>query len=85
MAESWSDDFLKSADIIKLHHNTLCSLGYFSNILLRNRTIGKNFLIKLALSYSNQFIDLQSKSMDWFLYDNSPRHERVKSNLLGGD
>ena len=30
------------------------------------------------LSYRNQSIDLQSKSMDWFLYDNGPRHERVK-------
>ena len=29
------------------------------------------------LSYTNQFIDLQSKSMDWFLYDNGLRHERV--------
>ena len=26
--------------------------------------------------YRNQSIDLQSKSMDWFLYDNGPRHER---------
>ena len=37
------------------------------------------------LSYRNQSIDLQSKSidllcksMDWFLYDNGIRHERVK-------
>ena len=30
------------------------------------------------LSYRNQSIDLQSKSMDWFLYDNSLCHERVK-------
>ena len=31
------------------------------------------------LSYRNQSIDLQSKSeQDWFLYDNSLRHERVK-------
>ena len=30
------------------------------------------------LSYRNQSIDLRSKSMDWFLYDNGPRHERVK-------
>ena len=30
------------------------------------------------LSYRNQSIDLQSKSLDWFLYDNSLRHERVK-------
>ena len=31
-----------------------------------------------ALSYRNQPIDLRSKSMDWFQYDNGLRHERVK-------
>ena len=31
-----------------------------------------------ALSYRNQSIDLLRKSMDWFLYDNNLRHERVK-------
>ena len=30
------------------------------------------------LSYRNQSIDLQSKSMYWFLYDNGLRHKRVK-------
>ena len=30
------------------------------------------------ISYRNQSIDLWSKSMDWFLYDISLRHERVK-------
>ena len=30
------------------------------------------------LSYRNQSIDMQSKSMDWFLYDNGLRRERVK-------
>ena len=30
------------------------------------------------LSYRKQSIDLRSKSMNWFLYDNSLRHERVK-------
>ena len=30
------------------------------------------------LSYRNESIDLQSKSMDWFLCDNGLRHERVK-------
>ena len=30
------------------------------------------------LSYRNKSIDLQSKSMDWFLYDRNLRHERVK-------
>ena len=27
----------------------------------------------------------QSKSMDWFLYDNGPRHERVKLELLSSE
>ena len=31
-----------------------------------------------SLSYGNQSIDLQSKSMDWFLHDRDLRHERVK-------
>ena len=31
------------------------------------------------LSYRNQSIDLQSKSIDRFLYDNGLRHEKVKS------
>ena len=30
------------------------------------------------LSNRNQSIDLLRKSMDWFLYGNGPRHERVK-------
>ena len=29
------------------------------------------------LPYKNYSIDLQSKSMEWFLYDNDLRHERV--------
>ena len=33
------------------------------------------------LSYINQSIDLQSKSMNWFLYDNGLRHERIKKKL----
>ena len=39
------------------------------------------------LSYRNESIDLESKSIDWFLYDNGLRHERVKFlvNLLVGD
>ena len=40
------------------------------------------FLLTLSwrgsLSYRNQFIDLLRKSMDWLLYDNDLRHERVK-------
>ena len=29
------------------------------------------------LSYRNQSMDLLCKSVDWFLYDHGPRHERV--------
>ena len=32
-----------------------------------------------SLSYRNQSIDLLFKYMDWFLYDNGPRHERVNN------
>ena len=34
------------------------------------------------LSYRNQSIDLRSKSMDWFLYDNDLHHERVKGDFF---
>ena len=31
-----------------------------------------------SLSYRSQFIDLPSKSLDWFLYDGDLRYERVR-------
>ena len=34
-------------------------------------------------TYRNQSIGLQSKSMDWFLYDGDLRYERVKSLFCG--
>ena len=34
------------------------------------------FSWRWSLSYRNQFIDLQNKSMDWFLYDIGLRHEK---------
>ena len=41
--------------------------------------IGKiSFFYDGGRYHKNQSIDLLSKSMDWFLYDNGPRHERVK-------
>ena len=36
----------------------------------------------MSLSYRNQSIDLQSKSVDWFLYDRDLRHERVKAKVF---
>ena len=44
-----------------------------------NQIITKN---KSPLSYRNQSTDLRSKSMDWFIYDNGLRHERVKSKCI---
>ena len=35
------------------------------------------------LSYRNQSIDLLCKSMEWFLYDNGLRHERIKISVSG--
>ena len=40
------------------------------------------FSWRRPLSYRYQFIDLLRKSMDWFLYDNGLRHERVKNSIL---
>ena len=46
-------------------------LDYHQNVHL-------TFSWRKSLSYRNQSIDLLFKSMDWFLYDNGLRHERVK-------
>ena len=63
----------------------LMEIRHFMKTLRKQKV--KAFFLTLSwrgpLSYRNQSIDLQSidllcKSMDWFLYDNSPRHERVK-------
>ena len=36
----------------------------------------------MPLSYRNRSIDLQSKSVDWFLYDNDLRHERANIDIV---
>ena len=36
-----------------------------------------SFMAEVPIIYRNQSIDLQSKSMGWFLYDRDLRHERV--------
>ena len=46
----------------------ICLLGFLHN----------SFMTEVPISYRNQFIDLQSKSMNWFLYDIGLRHEGVK-------
>ena len=49
------------------HMSTICS-NHNKHLTLSRRR---------QLSYRNQSIDLRSKSMDWFLYDNGLRLERV--------
>ena len=36
----------------------------------------------ISLSYRNQFIDLQSKSMDWVLYDRNFHHKKLRISCL---
>ena len=45
---------------------------------VRNATWNLTLSWRRPLSYRNQSIDLQSKSLDWFLHDNGLHHERVK-------
>ena len=40
--------------------------------------VGNSFSLTLSLWYKIQSIDLQSKSMDWVLYDRDYRHDRAK-------
>ena len=48
-------------------------------------TLVVNFFMTEADTYRNQSIDLLGKSMDWFLYDNGLRHERVKQVVKNFD
>ena len=50
----------------------------FKNIRKFSDFAGLTLSWRRPLSYRNQSIDLQSKSMDWFLYDRGLRHESVK-------
>ena len=45
-------------------------------------SLPKELSIFQGLRYRNQSIYLQSKSMDWFLYDRYHRHERVKDDTV---
>ena len=43
----------------------------------------KNFKLHRTFSLFHDGGRLRSKSMDWFLYDNGLRHERVKDRVQG--
>ena len=55
--------------------------GITNFLEIKDHWVCKNELTlswRRPLSYKNQSIELLRKSMDWFLYDNGLRHERVK-------
>ena len=45
------------------------------------RNAVKLFMTEIPIIQRNQSIDLCCKSMDRFLYDKDPRHERVKDSI----
>ena len=70
-----------------LHSQKTSQHQRFLNVFMgnKNEAVTWNGLILSwwrSLSYRNQSIDLQTKSMDWFLYDRDLRHERVKVGVL---
>ena len=53
-----------------------------TNIYIKYKIIVLTLSWRRPLSYRNQYINLLRKSMNWFLYDNGLRHERVKVKLF---
>ena len=75
----------------RINWSNLCNIclplrrGNLVSVVIFMWWIGYSSVLNLTLSwrrplsYRNQSIDLLRKSMDWFLHDNGPRHERVKT------
>ena len=65
---------------------TLENIKVNMNLLKISSKIWKKIILTLSwrrlLSYRKQSIDLLCESMDWFLYDNGLRRERVKKEPL---
>ena len=59
---------------VKCMYSDLAAVVY----MVAFRSITFTLSWRRPLSYTNQSIDLLCKSMEWFLYDNGLRHERVK-------
>ena len=84
----------KTRTIIKLKLNLKKSYNicYFNNRTQEKLPYIQMYIYALGcltlswrrpLSYRNHSIDLLCKSMQWFLYDNAPLHERVKEENWG--
>ena len=63
----------------------LCVWSMYTWSILEQQDIslmdGSTLSWRRSLSYRTQSIDLQNKSMDWFLYDRDLRHEKIKRQL----
>ena len=60
----------------------LCHLVSTSILIIINHSNLINLSWRSVLLYRSQFINLGSRSMDWFLYDRALRHETVEAHLL---
>ena len=62
----------------KVSYGNIGYLMKFNFVSLYCHNLKLSISRRRPLAYRNESIDLQSKSMDWFLYDNGLRHGRVK-------
>ena len=62
-------------DNVSLGESPLLKYCWITSSLFVKTTL--TLLWRRPLSYRNQSTDLQSKSMNWFLYDRGLRHDRV--------
>ena len=51
-------------------------------LIIWTKTLGLTLSWQTSLSYRNQFIGFQKKSMDWFLCDRDRRCDRVKKSSI---
>ena len=78
----------KNTDLKTFWHHAfdllVCFPKEYSNTFVTSRRITKRLTLswQRPLSYRNQSTDLLCKSLDWFLYDNGLRHERVKAKAI---
>ena len=72
--------FYKSQGVGKKGECLLSWLFWVQSLYSYTLTISLTLSWRRPISYRNQSIDLQSKSMNRFLYDIGLRHERVNLN-----
>ena len=68
-------------DILKTYLSLTLTVTKNHEVLVQSHSETLTLSWRRPLSYRNQSIDLLRKSMDWFLYDNVLRHERVHKNF----